>query len=123
MVAAVKLVLRDSGGPGGDWWVIERASYSGDPYLERIGENAMALRDPARISDADVEGTAEEMREIAKAIRARTGYRAKRCAVKVDDGNDVRFWSPRNSQRDGATDLASADELAAMIEATVGAGG
>ncbi len=78
-------------------------------------------RRSARISDADVEGSAYEMREIAKAIRARGRYSAKRCAVYVD-GDKVCFRSPRNSSEDGVTNLAFADELATIIETSLALG-
>lgn len=47
--------------PLGDWWNITNSG--------------------AWISDAAVEGTAKEMREIARAIRTRDSYFGTRCAV------------------------------------------
>ena len=80
-----------------DWWVIERAP---------VG----------RLLDADVEGTAEEMRGIAAAIRARGRYSAKRCAVDAREPDGVRLWSPRNSAAAALVDYAEADCLAVVIE-------
>lgn len=62
--------------PLGDWWVI--------------------TDDGAWISDASVEGTAEEMHEIARAIRRSGSYFARRCAVSWSNGC-AEFHSPRNS--------------------------
>lgn len=112
----IKLTLRKSDPDGDwDWWVIERAEHDGRTWMEQTGPNSMALRCSARFSDADVEGSADEMREIAKAIRARGRYSAKRCAVRVE-GDVVSFRSPRNSTMEGVTSLACADELAKLIE-------
>jgi hypothetical protein len=58
------------------------------------------------------------MREIAKAIRERGRYYARRCSVTIE-GDTARFRSPRNSSKDGVTSLAFADELAELIEKTL----
>ena len=62
--------------PLGDWWTI--------------------TDDGAWISDACVEGTAEEMHEIARALRCGGSYFAHRCAVSWSNGH-AEFHSPRNS--------------------------
>lgn len=82
-----------------DWYLIEQES-----VMERV-----------RVSDADVEGTFDEMREIAKAIRSRGAKTFRRCAVRVDDGL-AYFWSPRNSTRYGVVPVGIADDLAGQIE-------
>jgi len=110
----VRLTLRKCESMG-DWWVIERAEHDGRTWMEQTGPNSMALRTSSRFSDADVEGTASEMLEIAEAIRARGTFRAKRCSVDAT-GPEVRFSSPRNSSHDGTTSIAFADELAGLIE-------
>ena len=89
-----------------DWYVIERAPSEGHS---------------ARFSDASIEGTAEEMLALARAIKARGGFSAKRCAVAVD-GEVVAFRSPRNSREDGLVSLVVADALAAEIFAKLGGG-
>ena len=89
------LTLRHSEGLG-DWYVIERNG-----------------RD---ITDANVEGTLEEMRGIAQAIRVGTNYYAKRCAVSIREGKAF-FWSPRNSVTKGEATLGEAVSLATQIEA------
>ncbi len=101
-----------------DWWLIERAEHDGREWMEKIAPNAMALRTSSRFSDADVEGAGGEMLSIAVAITARSSFRAKRCAVDATTDR-VLFWSPRNSQEKGEVSIAEADELAAMILATV----
>jgi len=104
-----------------DWWVIERAEHNNTRGLgvhPTLG--CTMLMYSGRISDADVEGTGEEMRAIAKAIKERAGVRFKRCAVNVwAEADRVEFCSPRNSTVDGECTLAEADELADLILATV----
>lgn len=100
----------------GDWYTIERAEHDGREWLQSTGRNSMSVMRSARISDADVEGTAEEMLGIAEAIEKRGTYEAKRCAVAVGSVT-ASFWSPRNSQTRGTVSLAEADELAAAIRA------
>ena len=107
----MKLTIRKS---GEDWYTIERAEHDGRMWMEGRGPNVMALCSSARISDADVEGTGEEMLGIARAIMARDRFSEKRCAVDASC-DPVRFWSPRNSMRDGTSSLAEADALAAQI--------
>jgi hypothetical protein len=101
------------------WWTIERAAHDGRVWLEPT-EYGMALMTAGRISDADVEGSEEEMLAIAAAIEARGEFEAKRCAVKVADGR-AEFWSPRNSMTIASVPLPAADELAAEIRAKVAA--
>jgi len=103
-----------------NWYRIERAEHDGRQWLERTGPHQMALRCSSRFSDADVEGTAFEMRAIAQAIKARRAERFKRCAVTID-GESVAFESPRNSTVPGIVTLAEADELAHAILAELGA--
>lgn len=69
---------------------------------------------------ADVEGTADEWRAIAVAIRARKRESFKRAAVAgAGPGKLVTLWSPRNAC--GANDhveltAEEADALAAQID-------
>jgi hypothetical protein len=102
-----------------DWYIIERAEHDGQEWLEPIGEpNAQtrgyALMRSARISNADVEGTMDEMVEIAKAIKSNGTFHAKRCAVDAT-GSRVKLWSPRNSLNAGSILAEAADELAEQI--------
>lgn len=120
----MKLTIRKSEMLG-DWYVIERAEHDGREWLETIGPNAQALRCSSRFSDADVEGTASDMLEIAAAIEKRGSFSAKRCAVLIVPATafsmnaTAEFWSPRNSRARGAVTLAEADELAALIRKEV----
>lgn len=102
-----------------DWYTIERAEHDGRQWLENIGPNAMALRDSSRFSDADVEGYASEMLAIADAIERKSDVEFRRCAVDATK-DPVKFWSPRNSQTDGACSYAEAADLAAQIRALLG---
>ena len=102
-----------------DWYTIERADHDGRIWLERTGPNSSAIRCSSRFSDADVEGTTEHMLGIAKAIRERGEYSAKRCSVLISDGK-AHFCSPRNSRIDGVVSVAEADELADQIEKELG---
>lgn len=101
----------------GDWYVIERAEHDGRTWWEPT-EYGKRFMTSARFSDADVEGSAEEMLAIADAIERRESVRFKRCAV-VATRERVEFESPRNSTRPGFCSLAEADELAREIRAVV----
>lgn len=103
-----------------DWYTVERAKHEGRQWFEPAGPNCMRFMDSGRISDACVEGTAEEMREIALAIKARSSVSFKRCAVSVD-GKEVSFWSPRNSSTDGVVPLEDADAFADAVLAELSA--
>lgn len=94
-----------------DWYTVERAEHEHRQWFEPTGPNSMQFMDTARISDACVEGTAEEMRAIAEAIKARGSASFKRCAVHVK-GEIAYFCSPRNSTRDAEVPLADAEEFA-----------
>lgn len=115
----MRLAIRKSEGMD-DWYVIERAEHDGRSWMEPIPgiPNAMALHLSSRFSDADVEGTADEMLGIAEGIETRDGAGYKRCAVRID-GDRAFFQSPRNSQREGECSLAEADALAKEIRATL----
>ena len=102
-----------------DWYTIEKVEHDGRQEFIRTGSNSESFFDSARISDACVEGTAEEMRDIARAIRSRTRTSHKRCSVYTF-GGDAHFRSPRNSQCDGVVPLRYADELADQIERELG---
>jgi hypothetical protein len=104
----------------GDWYIIERAKHDGRVWLEPT-EYGASLRSSARISDADVEGTAADMLAIADAIEARGEYSAKRCSVDAV-GADVLFCSPRNSTVDARVPRVVAAALAQEIRAKLGAG-
>lgn len=115
----VALTLRECDGFD-DWYVIERAEHDGRSWLESTGPNSMSLRCSSRFSDADVEGTAEEMLEIAEAIETMGIVSFRRCAVDAT-GEHVRFHSPRNSQTDGITTSERALALAKEIREKIAA--
>lgn len=101
-----------------DWYTVERAEHEGRRWLEPTGPNCMRLMDSGRISDACVEGTAGEMRELAMAIKARGEADFKRCAVRVE-GENAYFCSPRNSSVDGVVPLVDADAFADEVLAAL----
>lgn len=105
----IQLVLRKSEWLD-DWYVIEKADHNGKVWLEPL-EHGFAFQHAARFSDADVEGSREEMLDIAQAILDRGQASHKRCAVRVN-GDDVFFRSPRNSQREGHVTYNIAERLA-----------
>ena len=96
-------------------YAIERAEHEKRWWDEPTDHGAMAFYS-GWISDAAIAGSADEMLEIAAAIRRRGQESFKRCAVVVSY-DLVRFWSPRNSTKDGVCTLAEADALADVIEA------
>lgn len=101
-----------------DWYTIERAQHDGRQWLEPTGTNSMRFMDSARISDACVEGSAAEMIELARAIKARGAASFKRCAVRVN-GELAHFRSPRNSTSEAEIPLADADDFADQALATL----
>lgn len=101
--------------PLGNFYTIERQNH---PRRTWIDDGT--LRDTARISDADVEGTSAEMLTIAAAIRVRGRYTAKRCAVDATVSDGVRLWSPRNSQVAALVTYTAADALGLAIETALG---
>lgn len=111
-----KLVLKKAGGFE-DWYLIERYEEPGTQriWTEQTGHSSFALRVSSRITNADIEGPLEEMKEIAKAIRSRGVARFKRCAVAIERG-EAHFWSPRNSLNEATVSLSVAEDLAEQIE-------
>jgi hypothetical protein len=75
--------------------------------------------EPGRFGGASVEGTADEMREIARAILGRSDARFKRAAVLVLHGH-AEMWSPRNSTGRRVVPLAVADDFARRALAMLG---
>jgi hypothetical protein len=97
-----------------DWCVIEREAHDGRSWLEKT-EYGHAFMCSARISDADVEGTREEMEAIAHAIETGDSDRFKRCAASRNDDGSYVLFSPRNSRRPAHITAESAKYLAANI--------
>lgn len=98
----------------GDWWVIERAEHDGRFWTERAGPNSSELHCSSRIGNADIEGTAAEMRALAEAIVAGGHASFKRCsAATTEEG--VLLSSPRNSIEPTLVPAARASELAEQI--------
>lgn len=69
------------------------------------------------VSDACVEGHADEWRDIVDGLRKRERKSHKRCALGFANGSAL-FHSPRNTMgRDARLPIARCDELADIIEA------
>lgn len=112
----VELTVGDDDG----WYTICRVEPVGVAGMRSVEPGVFCFYDPTRISDADVEGTEDEMLDIARAIRARGRFTARRCAVYVDAAaGAATFWSPRNTidHDAGCVPLSRADDLAGKIEA------
>src|SRR5690242_10090425 len=96
------LTLRKGGLP--DWYCIEKADHANTSWMEPLGGGGMAFMTSGRISDADVEGTGEEMLAIADAIENRKDCDFKRCSVEFQ-GDCILFESPRKSTRPGVATI------------------
>jgi hypothetical protein len=99
-----------------DWFSIEWARHANRHWLEPDSEmpNVVHCRYSGRPSDADVEGTADEMAAIASAIETNASTSFHRCAARrVDDGYELS--SPRNSQQPAHISFAQAAHLAGEI--------
>lgn len=81
-----------------DWYCIERAEHDGHQWMEQVSANGYVFRRSARVSDADVEGTGEQMLSLARAVLDGGGESHKRCAVRALANDSFAFRSPRNSR-------------------------
>jgi hypothetical protein len=100
-----------------DWWLIERAQHDGAMWLEPCRGGA-SLMTSARITNADIEGTSDEMLAIAHAIEQGESISFRRCAA-VRVGLGYALSSPRNSMYAAIVPLLSAQALARDIRAKV----
>ncbi len=105
----------------GDWYVIEKQEAPGEhrtweePYYYEGRHVGYTLCSSARFSpNADVEGSAQELRAVADAIENRSWVSFKRCAVDART-EPVLFRSPRNSKSDGEVSREDAEDLAKQI--------
>ena len=103
-----------------DWYTIVRAEHDGHQWWESDWHNRKRFMTSERLSpEACIEGDANEMLAVAKAIKKRSPVSFKRVAVHFEpDG--VHFCSPRNSDHDAVVSIAEADELADQILAELG---
>lgn len=102
-------------------FLIERADHDSTVWheLSLEYEDSSRYMRAARVSaEADIEGSLEEMKEIARGIRYKYDVRFKRCALKWHEGLG-HLCSPRNS--DGWTPIAYLDlsDLANQIDDVV----
>lgn len=116
----MKLILRKWDDK--DLYAIERAEHSGE-RRDVPTKYGVALWTAARVVSnglSCVEGSAREMLDIASAIERRGSQWHERCAVEVR-GDDVNFWSPRNSNGAvGTVTVVEADDLAKIIRSMCG---
>ena len=98
-----------------DWFTIVRTEHDGKDWLEQVGPNSHQFMQSERLSpEACIEGPADEMIAIARAIKARRSVSFERCAVRFED-DGVHFCSPRHSQHDGVVTIEEADEFADQV--------
>jgi hypothetical protein len=99
----------------GKWFTIEKSGVEKRSEMRMHPNGYGHLWLSTLVSDACVEGSAVQMRAIARAIRSRGGFSARRCAVDAT-GDRVLLCSPRNSRRDGSVTHEAAEKLATQIE-------
>ena len=99
-----------------DWFQIEKAQHDDITcWLPAEEPNCFSLYRSARISDASVEGSLDEMRHLAHAILNNAQETNHwRCAVAPHNEGFV-FWSPRNSSTVGWVTAAVAQDLSKKI--------
>lgn len=114
----MKLSLRKSFTPY-DWYTIERwVSQEELPQMEEFEQLFFRIGVSMPISDAPVEGTKEQMRAIAEAIKARSSVSFRLCSVRVM-GEFVYFCNPKHSGRYAEVPLSVADEFADEVLAAL----
>lgn len=97
-----------------DWYLIVRAEHDNKTWVETIGDTRYFMKSERLSPEACIEGTSEEMIDIANAIKSRNSESAKRVAVSFED-DGVHLYSPKNSQHHGIVTIEEADDLADQI--------
>lgn len=98
-----------------DWYTIVRAEHDGREWMEETGPNSYRFMMSERLSpESCIEGSGDEMLELAHAIKRRGTARFKRCAVHFD-ADGAHFSSPKNSERDAVVPVENAEEFAAQV--------
>ena len=94
-----------------DWYAIVKAQPIVREWMERTTPNCYRFMASERLSpEACIEGTAEQMLALARAIQLREAVSFKRCAVHFE-ADGVHFSSPKNSERDAVVSVEDADGL------------
>lgn len=94
-----------------EWYSIIRAEHDGREWIENIDTNTSRFMCSERLSpEACIEGTSEEIIEVALAIKDRRAIYFKRIAVSFEYG--FWFWSPKNSIHKVFISTEDADEFA-----------
>ena len=110
----MKIKLNDCFGDG-YWYTIIRAEHDGREWIENIDTNTSRFMCSERLSpEACIEGTKEEMLDVAKAIKNNGLAKYKRVAVSFAFGGFV-FWSPKNSEHEAFISVEDADEFAEQV--------
>lgn len=113
------LTLRKSDGLP-DWYVIEWVEHDGTNWSELTSPHSSSWRCASRPSDADIEGTSEEMLAIAEGLERQKSVSFRRCACEfISDHFELR--SPRNSTIPAVITRLQATCLAAEIRAALAA--
>jgi len=99
-----KLILRKI---DDDYYAIEKEKHEGICGWYELNSGVQSFFSSANISDACVEGSKEELIEMAYDIKNKRNFYAKRLAVTFIDEDMVIFYSPKNSFKMGAEDLKS----------------
>mgnify|MGYP000908259882 FL=1 len=98
-----------------DWYAIVKAQPIVREWMERTTPNCYRFMASERLSpEACIEGTAEQMLALARAIQLREAVSFKRCAVHFE-ADGVHFSSPKNSERDAVVSVEDAEEFAAHV--------
>lgn len=98
-----------------DWYAIVRAEHDGREWMEETKPNCSRFMMSERLSpEACIEGPAEHMIALARAIQKRGSVSFKRCEVHFE-ADGAHFSSPKNSERDAVVPVEHADEFAAQV--------
>lgn len=111
------ITVRATRYPG--WYAVERAVHDGRAWIEHVEPLGQRYMTSAKICDADVGGSADELRELAAAIETRGSFAGRRCAVAVADER-AWLWSPRDGGRRAVVPLARAQGLAEKVRERLG---
>lgn len=98
------------------WYCIEHAEHAHKSGMRSIPGHGMMFWHSGQISDANVEGSAEELAAILDAIESRGDAVFRRCSVYTE-GSQVRFRGPPNSTRDAVVTLEVADRFVTQARA------
>jgi len=109
----MRLELNDC---GDNWYTVIRTEHDGKEWWQECdspygGKYTQWMKSERLVPDACIEGSGDELVEIAIAIQDKRDVSFKRIAVRFEkDG--VHLYSPKNSNTDGVVSLEEAREFA-----------